>query len=42
MLAFTSENVLQQLVLAWRENDPYADTMVERILNSVELKKAEE
>jgi hypothetical protein len=42
MLAFTSENVLQQLLLAWRENDPYADTMVERILNSVELKKAEE
>ena len=42
ILGFTSENVLQQLVLAWRENDPYADKIVERILNSVELKKAEE
>ena len=42
MLAFTSENVMQQLVFAWRENDPYADKIVERILNSVELKKAEE
>lgn len=42
ILAFTSENVVQQILLFWKENDVYADQIVERILNSVELKKAEE
>lgn len=42
ILGFTAENVLQQVVLSWRENDVYADQIVERILNSVELKEAEE
>jgi hypothetical protein len=41
MLAFTAENVMQQIILTWRENDDYADQIVDRILNSVELKKAE-
>ncbi len=42
ILAFTAENVIQQIILAWRENDVYADQMVERILNSVELKEVDE
>ncbi|AUP81625.1 hypothetical protein C1H87_13385 [Flavivirga eckloniae] len=42
ILAFTSENVVQQALLFWREHDVYADQIVERILNSIELKKAEE
>ncbi|TGV01737.1 BatD family protein [Flavivirga rizhaonensis] len=41
-LAFVSENIVQQVLLLWKQNDVYADQMVERILNSVELKKAEE
>ena len=42
MLAFTAENVMQQVILTWRTTDIYADQIVERILNSVELKKEEE
>ena len=42
ILGFTAENVIQQIAVTWRENDVYADDIVERILNSVELKKAEE
>ncbi len=42
ILGFTAENVIQQIALRWREHDVYADEMVERILNSVELKKEEE
>ncbi|GAA4896088.1 hypothetical protein GCM10023311_21080 [Flaviramulus aquimarinus] len=42
ILAFTAENVVQQIILAWKENDVYADQIVERILNSVELKELEE
>ena len=42
LLNFTTENYMHQIVLTWREHDTYADQIVERILNSVELKKAEE
>ena len=42
LLAFTSENVVQQVSLTWKEGDSYADQIIERILNSVELKPAEE
>lgn len=42
ILAFTGENVVQQVSLSWKEEDVYADQIVERILNSVELKSAEE
>ncbi len=42
ILAFTSENVVQQVLLFWKEYDVYAQQIVERILNSIELKKAEE
>lgn len=42
MLFFTSENVLQQITVTYAKDDAYADQITERILNSVELKKAEE
>lgn len=42
ILVFNAENVVQQIVLTWKEHDVYADQIVERILNSVELKKAED
>ena len=40
LLQFTAENVLQQILITWRQDDTYANQMVERILNSVELKKS--
>ncbi len=42
LLQFASENVMQQIIITSPEDDTYADQMVERILNSVELKEAEE
>ena len=42
MLQFASKNVLQQIIITSGKDDTYADEMVERILNSVELKEAEE
>lgn len=41
ILGFTAENIMQQIVLTWRESDAYADQMAQRILESVELKKEE-
>ncbi len=41
-LGFSNEQLLQEIVLTWRNDDPYADEMVERILNSIELIKTEE
>jgi len=42
-LSFTAENkIIQQIIITWRQDDVYADQIVERILNSVELKPAEE
>ena len=38
LLHFTSQNILQQVIITWYKDDLYADKMVERILNSVELK----
>lgn len=42
LLAFNAENVVQIVALSWKEGDDYADKIVTRILNSVELKPAEE
>lgn len=42
LLQFASENVMQQIIITSPENDTYADQMVERILNSIELKEAAE
>jgi len=41
-LIFNAKNIIQQISLTWRNNDVYADQMVERILNSIELKPAQE
>lgn len=42
LLGFTTENLLQQVVLAWKANDVYADEIIERVVNSIELLKLEE
>lgn len=42
MLHFASENVLQKIIITYPKNDVYADQMVERIINSLELKPAKE
>ncbi len=40
-LAFTAQNILQQIILVWDAEDQYAEEIMERVLNSVELKKVE-
>jgi hypothetical protein len=42
ILAFNSNNVIQEIIITWRDQDVYADQMAERILNSVELIKPKE
>ena len=42
ILGFTAESVIQQVLLFYKEQDVYAEQMVDRILNSVELNPAEE
>ncbi|WP_298493003.1 hypothetical protein [uncultured Algibacter sp.] len=42
LLQFVSENILQQIIISSPRDDKYADQIVERILNSVELKPADE
>lgn len=37
ILHFRSENVRQQIVLYWRGDDSYADDIIDRILDSIEL-----
>ena len=37
ILGFSTPNLLQQVVLIWSDDDVYADQIIERILNSVEL-----
>ena len=39
MLLFTAPGVLQQVLVAWRDDDKYAKEMEARIINSVELQK---
>ena len=41
ILAFTAENIVQQIMLVWEEEDVYADKIMDRVINSVELKKTE-
>lgn len=41
ILGFTAENVVQEVMIFHKENDVYAEKILERVLNSVELKKAE-
>ena len=37
LLSFTTEQVIQQVTLVWRTDDPYANDIVQRIVDSVEL-----
>ena len=39
LLGFSTPNLLQQVILTWKEEDVYADQIGERILNSIELIK---
>ncbi|MBJ7880920.1 BatD family protein [Gelidibacter salicanalis] len=41
LLAFTTQNILQQIILIWDAEDPYANDIMDRVLHSVELKKEE-
>lgn len=41
ILMFAAKDVLQTVMLSWKADDVYADEIMERILNSVELKKEE-
>lgn len=37
LFCFSNENVLQQIIITWPDNDEYADEVVERMINSIEL-----
>ncbi len=37
VLGFSTPNLLQQVILIWKEDDVYADQIIVRILNSIEL-----
>lgn len=39
MLLFSQEGALQQIMVIYKDQDPYADQIKQRIINSVELKK---
>jgi molybdopterin converting factor small subunit len=40
-LVFTAESVIQEIVLVWKGDDTYADQIMKRVINSIELKKVE-
>jgi len=42
ILGFTAQNIIQQVVLIWKQDDTYADEIIDRVLNSIELLKLEE
>ena len=42
ILGFSTPNLLQQVILTWKEDDVYAEQIIERILNSIELIKLTE
>lgn len=42
ILGFTTQNLLQEVILVWKKDDVYADQIMERILDSIELIKIEE
>jgi len=41
ILSFTTENIIQQIIIISRSNDNYAEDIVKRIIDSVELKSDE-
>lgn len=42
ILGFTKENILQQVILIWKQDDVYADQIIDRIMSSIELLKLRE
>lgn len=42
LLHFTTQNIIQQIIIIWQKDDEYAAEMVERIENSIELKPTAE
>ncbi|MFD0990392.1 BatD family protein [Mariniflexile jejuense] len=42
VLHFSADNILQRISMVWKQDNIYSKQIIERILNSVELKKAEE
>lgn len=40
-LAFTTQNILQQIILVWDAEDRYTADIMQRVLDSIELKKDE-
>ena len=42
ILGFSTPNLLQQVILTWKQEDVYADQMIKRILSSIELIKLTE
>lgn len=42
LLHFTAENIVQEIIITYHKGDEYAEKIVERILNSVELNPAAE
>lgn len=41
LLLFSTQNVMKQVVIAYKNNDIYADKIVKRILNSIEVQNEE-
>lgn len=42
MFLFANENVLQQIIITWPQDDDYADEMVQRIVDSIEVSPDEQ
>jgi len=42
MIQFTAQNILQQIIITAPDNDDYSDKMIERILDSIEVKPKED
>ncbi len=41
ILSFNAANVVQEVLLIWKDEDRYADEIMQRVINSIELKKPE-
>lgn len=41
ILSFVAENIIQQVIITWDKDDSYSTEIAERVINSVELQKAE-
>lgn len=41
IFAFNAANVVQEVLLVWKDDDRYVDEIVQRVINSIELKKPE-